>query len=193
MSRGTTFAGAVLRPTAGGGEQLMDTALRQTPESGEREAARLRAVESVLLGERPGVVARRFGVTRQALHTWLRRHGRLGVAGLVSRRCGRAARRILDPGAEAGVIETILARPPRGAGLPQSCWTRNAVVDLVEELHGVRPSHWQVDRMLRRWGFRAHKEVRNAHRLRPAAVLSRLAAARAAADFETATASPGEA
>lgn len=146
-----------------------------------RKAIRLRAVEAVLLGERQSAVARRHGVTRQSLHTWLRRHRLSGAEGLDARRCGRTERRVLGPGAEVEVIESILTRAPWRLGLPGSCWTRNTVAALVEARHGVRLSHWQVDRMLRRWGFRSHKEVRRAYLRRPATAVSLLAAARGAA------------
>ena len=44
---------------------------------------RYQAVLEVLGGASVTDVARRYGVARQTVHTWLRRHGRDGLAGLV--------------------------------------------------------------------------------------------------------------
>ena len=46
---------------------------------------RLRAVQEVLDGATVTDVAKRNGVTRQTVHTWLRRYASSGVAGLVTR------------------------------------------------------------------------------------------------------------
>lgn len=145
--------------------------------AGVQAALRLRAVEAVLLGEKKGAVARRFGVTRQSLHAWIRKHRLHGPEGLATRSRGPVPRSLLEPRAEAAVVGTITSCMPRDAGLAFPCWTRGAVAALVELRHGVRPSHWQVDRMLRRWGFAVQREVRRAYRRVPPAVRHLLARA----------------
>ena len=47
------------------------------------------AVSSVIGGRRPGEVARSFGITRQALHKWLKAHRHGGFDSLRARRQGR--------------------------------------------------------------------------------------------------------
>ena len=44
---------------------------------------RHKAVLEVLGGAQVTDVARRYGVTRQTVHTWLRRYGSSGIAGLL--------------------------------------------------------------------------------------------------------------
>ena len=46
---------------------------------------RYQAVLEVLAGASVTEVARRYGVARQTVHTWLRRYGSDGLAGLVDR------------------------------------------------------------------------------------------------------------
>ena len=46
---------------------------------------RYQAVLEVLAGASVTDVARRYGVVRQTVHTWLRRYARDGLAGLVDR------------------------------------------------------------------------------------------------------------
>jgi len=158
----------------------MQTELRGTP-ARRWEALRLQAVEAVLHGGPRAAVARRLGVTRQAVHAWLKQHRLHGPDGLAARGRGRTARPLLPPAEEAGIVATIAALSPREVGLPYSRWTRKAVAGLVEARHGFRASAWKLDRMLGRWGFRSQKEVRRAHRNLPPRVRDRIAAAGARA------------
>lgn len=55
----------------------------------ERVALRVIAVRSVAGGERKGDVARRLGITRQTLDTWVNKHRTGGTEALAARPRGR--------------------------------------------------------------------------------------------------------
>jgi len=54
---------------------------------------RYRAVLEVLAGVPVTEVADRYGVSRQSVHTWLRRYQEKGPSGLADQRAGRGRRR----------------------------------------------------------------------------------------------------
>jgi len=76
---------------------------------------RLKAVHEVLDGATVTDVARRNGVTRQTVHTWLRRYASSGIAGLVDKtsqpeRCPHQ----MIPVTEARIVEMRRAHPAWG-------------------------------------------------------------------------------
>jgi len=129
---------------------------------GERIELRARAVRAVLEGEKKTHVARRYGITRQTLHTWVNRHRVGGADALVPKPAGRAPRQVLEAWQEAQVADAIRALPPWTVQEHYTRWTKKAVAAYVEQSFGVRFSPWQVDSHLRRWGFGSHKEARRA-------------------------------
>lgn len=128
----------------------------------ERAAWRARAVQAVDDGGRKRHVARRFGISRQTLHTWMTRHRLGGPEALADRPRGRGRRRVLEPWQEAQVAHAIRTLPPRTVQARGTRWTKKAVSAYVERQFGVRFTTWQVDRHLHRWGFASHKELRRA-------------------------------
>ena len=81
---------------------------------------RYQAVSEVLAGATVTDVARRFGVARQTVHTWLRRYGSSGLAGLVDRSSKPGSCPHQTPAeVEARVVELRRAHPgwgPRSIG-----------------------------------------------------------------------------
>ena len=61
-----------------------------------QEQLRLLAVNSVIGGRGPGEVARAFGITRQAVHKWLKAHRQGGFESLRARRQGRPRKEARD-------------------------------------------------------------------------------------------------
>ncbi len=144
-----------------------------------REAVRLHAVQAVAAGEKKSAVARRCGVSRQALHGWTTRHRAGGAAALADKRPGRGQRRLLEPWQEAQVAGTILLLSPRQVSQPYSCWTKKAIAGFVEQRFGLRLSEWMVGSYLRRWGFRTLKDARRAFQRTPPGLGSLLSASAA--------------
>ena len=128
----------------------------------EQEALRREALQAVMNGEKKSRVAERFGVTRQAVHHWVRRYRAGGAAGLETRPRGRRKIRPLLPWQEEQVTGAILRRRPSGPGLQGAAWTKRAIADFVEENFGVRLPEWIVSAYLRDWGFPPQREIRRA-------------------------------
>jgi len=128
----------------------------------EQEALRREALQAVMKGEKKSHVAERLGVTRQAVHQWVRRYRAGGPASLETRPRGRRKIRPLLPWQEEQVTGAILRRPPGGPSLQGAAWTKRAIADFVEENFGVRLPEWIVSAYLRDWGFPSQREVRRA-------------------------------
>src|SRR5512143_2744772 len=136
--------------------------------SDEQEALRRQALQLILQGEGPSRVAERLGVTRQAVHHWIRKYRTGGTASLRTKRRGRRKIRPLLPWQEEQVTRTILRLPPGDLNLRASSWTKRAIADFVEESFGVRLPEWIVSAYLRDWGFGPQSVVRHAFANAPA-------------------------
>ena len=78
---------------------------------------RYRAVREVLDGASVTEVARRFGVSRQSVHAWLRRYAAEGGLGGLGDRSSRphSCSHQMSPAAEARIVEIRRAHPVWGA------------------------------------------------------------------------------
>ena len=143
---------------------------RSLPPAGQ-EQVRRKAVEAVLGGMMHVEAARMFGVTRQAVGTWMERYDLAGAAALKAQRRGRprGTGRLL-PWQAAQTARAVVDRCPNQLKLPFWLWTRAAVGDLIARRYGVKLSVWTVGRMLRRWGFTPQKPVRRAFEQNPTEV-----------------------
>ena len=128
----------------------------------EQEALRREALQAVMNGEKKIHVAARLGVTRQAVHQWVRKYRAGGPAGLEARPRGRRKIRPLLPWQEEQVTGAILRQPPSRLNLQASSWTKRAIADFVEESFGVRLPEWIVSAYLKDWGFPSQRDVRRA-------------------------------
>ena len=127
-----------------------------------QENIRRKAVEAVRLGCTQMEVARVFGVTRQSVGDWMKRHRARGSKGLKAKQRGRPTGGSLKPWQAAQVVRTIEDRCPEQLKFPFSLWTREAVGLLIERRFGIRLSIWTVGRYLARWGFTPQKPIRRA-------------------------------
>jgi transposase len=135
---------------------------RSLPPEGQ-EQLRRKAVDAVLNGIMIVEAARVFGVTRQAVGSWMERYEIAGARALKAQPRGRprGTGRLL-PWQAAQTARAVVDRRPDQLKLPFWLWTREAVGDLIARRYGVRVSVWTVGRMLRRWGFTPQKPVRRA-------------------------------
>jgi len=95
-------------------------------------------------------VAKQLGVTRQSVNRWRRQEARLGRPGL--QRAGRAGRKPQLGANDRRRIEAALKRGPEASGYATGLWTLRRVVELIEQVSGVRytPVHaWRILRQLR--------------------------------------------
>lgn len=135
-----------------------------------QEALRYRAVEAVRQGMPKAEAARVFGVSRQAVITWVQARETGGIRALKAKRRGRPPQSRLAPHEAATIVRLILGRCPDQLRLPFALWTREAVQQLLADRCGLRVSVWTVGRYLQRWGLTPQKPRRRAFEQDPAAV-----------------------
>ena len=136
-----------------------------------QEDLRRRVIRAVMEEGATQVQAcRLFGVSRQAIHTWLTRYKAAGDKGLVSRRRGRPSRPRLKAAQAREVQRLIRDRCPDQLKLPFALWTREAVQQLIADRIGVQVSVWTVGRYLKRWGLTPQKPLKRAYERDPDAV-----------------------
>jgi transposase len=140
---------------------------RSLPPAGQ-EQLRRKAVDAVLGGMTMVQAARVFGVTRQAVGSWMERYETAGARALKAQPRGRprGSGRFL-PWQAAQTARAVVDRRPNQLKLPFWLWTREAVGELIARRYGVEVSVWTVGRMLRRWGFTPQKPVRRAFEQNP--------------------------
>jgi transposase len=136
-----------------------------------QEDLRRRAVRAVVEQEQSQTdVARTFGVSRMAVHKWVKTYRRRGPAGLKSKPQGRPKRSRLAGHEAATTVRLITKNTPDRLGLPFALWTREAVRQLLAERFGLEVSVWTVGRYLKRWGLTPQKPIRRAYEQDPKAV-----------------------
>lgn len=139
-----------------------------TPEA--QEELRRQAVTAVRGGMYKSEAAKRFGVSRMAIHTWVERVEEGGVRALRPRKRGRPPTSRLKPFQVATTVRLIGTKCPDQMLLPFALWTREAVRELLERRFRLKVSVWTVGRYLRSWGFTPQKPVRRAYERDPEAV-----------------------
>lgn len=125
-----------------------------------QETIRFKAMAALGAGRSQAEVAGIFGVSRQALHTWIVRRKQSGAEGLRAKRRGRPAGGQLTARQEKVLGRLIADHCPDQLKLPFYLWTREAVGALIAQRFGVRLSVWTVGRLLARLGFTAQKPTR---------------------------------
>jgi len=132
------------------------------------EARRLAALPLLEAGESLSAVARRLGVSRQAVFVWDQRRRRQGAAGLLQRP---------RPGRPPKLAPRQLARLPRllgqGAevhGFSTPLWTTQRIADLIWRRFRVRYDRDHVCRLLHRFGWSWQKPARRARERDEAAI-----------------------
>ena len=115
------------------------------------EARRLSALPHIQAGEPWSVIARRFGVSRQAVHQWAKQYRRLGAAGL--HRKARPGRPPKLTRQQLAQLPSLLARGAKAYGFATADWTAPRVADWIWKRFRVRYSREYVCRMLHRFGW----------------------------------------
>lgn len=141
--------------------------------SGEAQAAiRERAVRAVIGGESHRKVAEMFGVERAVVSKWMRRWRDGGFEGLRERRRGRRSgeQLALLPWQQGVIVNLVKEKNPDQLKLPGFLWTRDAVLELIDQRFGIRLAVTTVGRYLRAWGFTPQVPARKALERDPEAV-----------------------
>jgi putative transposase len=119
------------------------------------ERRRLEAVRGFEAKESRAGIARRLGVSPQAVHVWWQRYRRQGAAGLARRpRPGRPPKL---PRTALQRLPALLAKGADAYGFPTAVWTTQTVADLLWRRFRVRYDRDHVSRLLRAQGLSYQK------------------------------------
>ncbi len=130
--------------------------------SDAQEAIRFKAMATLKKGRSKKEVAGLFGVSRQAIHGWVRLQKSGGIKALRARKRGRPTGGRLSDKRQHNICRAVEDRCPDQLKLPFYLWTREAVGQLIRRRFGVTLSVWTVGRLLSRWGFTPQKPIRRA-------------------------------
>lgn len=130
---------------------------------------RKRAVTQVQAGESPEVVARVFGVSRQAVYGWLARYRQGGWHALEARKRGGRPPK-LDAKALRWLYQTVTGKSPQQLKFPFALWTAPMVATLIRRRFGVSLSRSSVSRLLTQLGLSAQRPLWRAYQQDPAQV-----------------------
>lgn len=133
------------------------------------ETIRRMAVRRVLEGERPSTVIASYGLCRTSIYRWLRAQRRGGDKALKARKhAGRKA--TLSAEQKLRVRRWISGRDPRQYGFDFGLWTRQIVVELIEQKFGIRLGVTAVGRLLAELDVTPQKPLRRAYERDPVAI-----------------------
>lgn len=113
-----------------------------------------------------------FGVERAVVSKWMRRWRDGGWEGLKERRRGRrlGEQQVLKPWQQGVIVKLIKDKNPDQLKLPGFLWTRDAVVELIDQRFGVRLAVTTVGRYMRAWGLTPQVPAHRAFERDPEAV-----------------------
>jgi transposase len=121
------------------------------------ERRRLQAARLLAQGLPEAEVARRVGVHRQSVNRWQQQLAESGSSAL--RRAGRAGRKPQLQASDLHRIEAGLQRGPQALGYATGLWTTRRVVELIEQVSGVRYTTVHAWRILRQLQWSCQRPV----------------------------------
>jgi transposase len=134
-----------------------------------REAIRIRAVQRILDGESPEIIAKTLGFHRSAIYQWLKRYEAEGFDGLKFRKIpGRQPR--LNKAQKQKVFDIVTSKNPLQLKFPFALWTRLMVQKLILDQFDVHLSVVTVGRLLRELGLTPQRPLHRAYQQNPARV-----------------------
>ena len=127
---------------------------------GGMERRRLAAARLFAEGVGQSEIARRLGVTRQAVHVWFTRWKRQGTKGLAA--AGRAGRKPRLTPRQLQRVEQALLEGPRRHGIDADLWSLPRMAVVIARVTGVRYHPGHIWRVMRALGWSAQKPQRRA-------------------------------
>ena len=121
------------------------------------EERRFRGIELYRKDVKQSEIARRLGVTPQAVSNWVRAWKRSGK-GSLARKPHEGRPHKLSRDQERDLLEQ-LARGPAAHGYSTELWTGERIARLVRERYGVRLHHKHVPKLLRQLGWSYQRPI----------------------------------
>lgn len=131
-----------------------------------REAIRIRAVQRILDGESPEVIAKTLGYHRSAVYQWLNRYKADGIEGLKYQKIpGRQP--TLTKAQKQKIFDIVTSKNPLQLKFAFALWTRAMVKDLILDQFSVSLSEVSVGRLLHELGLTPQRPLRRAYQQNP--------------------------
>jgi len=122
---------------------------------GGMERRRLKAGRLFEKGIAQAEVARRLGVSRQAVHVWFIHWDTGGTRALSA--AGRAGRKPRLTDVQLRAVEAALLKGPRANGINAELWSLPRIAEVIERRTGVHYHPGHVWRVMRALGWSAQK------------------------------------
>jgi transposase len=131
-----------------------------------REAIRIRAVQRILDGESPEVIAKTLGYHRSAVYQWLKRYEKSGIEGLKYQKIpGKQPK--LSKAQKQKIFDIVTSKNPLQLKFAFALWTRAMVKDLILDHFAVSLSEVSVGRLLHELGLTPQRPLRRAYQQNP--------------------------
>ncbi len=131
-----------------------------------REAIRIRAVQRILDGESPEVIAKTLGYHRSAVYQWLSRYKTDGIEGLKYQKIP-GKQPTLSKAQKQKIFDIVTSKNPLQLKFAFALWTRAMVKDLILDRFAVSLSEVSVGRLLHELGLTPQRPLRRAYQQNP--------------------------
>lgn len=131
-----------------------------------REAIRIRAVQRILDGESPEIIAKTLGYHRSAVYQWLKRYETAGIAGLKYQKIpGKQPK--LNRAQKQKIFDIVTSKNPLQLKFAFALWTRAMVKDFILDQFAISLSEVSVGRLLHELGLTPQRPLRRAYQQNP--------------------------
>lgn len=134
-----------------------------------REAIRIRAVQRILDGESPEVIAKTLGYHRSAVYQWLNRYKADGFEGLKYQKIP-GKQPTLSRAQKQKIFDIVTSKNPLQLKFAFALWTRAMVRDFILDHFAISLSEVSVGRLLHELGLTPQRPLRRAYQQNPARV-----------------------
>jgi transposase len=131
-----------------------------------REAIRIRAVQRILDGESPEIIAKTLGYHRSAVYQWLKRYETAGIEGLKYQKIpGKQPK--LSRVEKQKIFDIVTSKNPLQLKFAFALWTRAIVKDFILDQFAISLSEVSVGRLLHELGLTPQRPLRRSYQQNP--------------------------
>jgi transposase len=144
----------------------------RTLSDAELKAMHRSAIRMLKKGKKQKEVAESLGCNHRTVCTWWKAYRVKGESAIIPKKKGRkmGEKRRLTSEQEKTVQKMIIDKHPEQLKLPYALWTRQAVVELIDQQFGISLPIRTVGDYLKRWGFTPQKPIKRSYEQQPAKV-----------------------
>lgn len=131
-----------------------------------REAIRLRAVQRIIDGDSPEIIAKTLWFHRSAVYQWLKRYEVAGIEGLKYQKMP-GKQPTLTKAQKQKIFDIGTSKKPLQLKFVFALWTRAMVKDLILDQFSINLSEVSVGRLLHELGLTPQRPLRRAYQQNP--------------------------